>query len=85
MDYGEIVVKQAYLAKIALGMFCHKEMYHIFENGNGLSVLIFGDILSQKIEVILSWRRIMQGTDRPGDGSSRRRFVQATVRPVLGS
>jgi hypothetical protein len=44
MIEGEIVVKQANLAKMALGMFCHTKMYKIFVNGDGLSVPIIGDV-----------------------------------------
>jgi hypothetical protein len=63
-------VQQVNLSEMALGMNCHKKMYQIVQNGDGLSVTIFGDVLSQKY-----WGHLIQGMDHPGDGSSRGRFV----------
>jgi hypothetical protein len=50
-------------------------MDKIFENGDGLSGSISGDVKPQKIGDVSSWGWIIQGTDRPeeeqsGDGSS---------------
>jgi hypothetical protein len=46
-------------------MFCHKQMYQIFKNGDGLSVPFLGTFSHTK-----NWGRFVLGADRPGDVSS---------------
>jgi hypothetical protein len=78
-------VKQMNLAEMVLRMFfLQNKCIKFFKMGTDCPSPFFGGRFFKKIGDISS-RGTVQGTDRPGDGSSRGRIVQGTVHPGDGS